>query len=299
MTTQGTSKLDRLAGEIADTLIYQECERGARSALAARLLRALGIKKRRRRPPRPNWTSRDRFLAPHDKRFAAVLKGVWNEEKRTILANMKRNPLPKGGPRGTRKKDNFFIDSWLYPQALFEKEIAAKGNKVLAALLGDSIPRTINLFDFASVSFDLVNKRALDWLRDYAPRLSANLEKVNYDTIRARLIEGVDAGEGMDKLRRRIEDQFSEWEKWRAERVSQSEVIRASNRGNIEVYKEAGFEKLIWFANPGACDLCQELDGKVVGVNETFFDDDYGDGQSLRHPACRCSVSCWDESWAD
>ena len=38
----------------------------------------------------------------------------------------------------------------------------------------------------------------------------------------------------------------------------------------LETYKRAGVTKLIWRAEPDACDFCSQLNGKVVGIGEAF-----------------------------
>ena len=194
------------------------------------------------------------------------------------------------------RKDSSFIDSWLYPRATYEELIRKGVSKDLAQLLASSIPRIIEEYAL-DVTFDVVNQRALEWMRGYTVKLSQNLEQINTDDLRRTLMEGIDSGEDMRHLRDRVNGLFDEYDRVRAERVARSETIRASNKGNIETFKEAGFERLVWMANPGCCELCAELDNVDIGINETFFDDEYGDGQSLRHPNCRCSVSGWMAEW--
>lgn len=101
--------LDHLASDIADRLIHTYCDSEVRLAIKDDLLGMLGLK---RRPRKPNWRARDRFLAPYERRVASTLQGVWDKERRTVLANMKRSPFKMiWDPFKAEYKDSSFIDS--------------------------------------------------------------------------------------------------------------------------------------------------------------------------------------------
>jgi hypothetical protein len=289
--------LSRLASDIADRVIHAHCEHGAKLALADSLLEALGFHRadKRRRIRRPNWRTRDRFLAPYEKQFGKMVKGVWDEERRVILANMRKYPW-----KGATRKDNLSpIDNWLYPSTRFTAKLSKGAQAVLASLLDASITEVIAEGSY-DVVFDVVNEHALDWLRDYTPKLSENLEAVNTEDLTRTLREGLEAGESMDDLKRRVNEVFDEYDSVRAERIARSEAIRSSEEGNLAVYREAGFSRKVWFANPDACELCGELDNVDVPLEEPYFDDDYGDGMAPpRHPNCRCASAPFESEWAD
>lgn len=284
-------KLDRLASDIADRIIHKHCDIAVRHAIQDDLLGMLGLK--RRRPRKPNWRARDRFLAPYERRVASTLQGIWDKERRTVLVNMKRSPLK------AMRKDSSFIDSWLYPRATYEELIRKGVSKELAQLLASSIPRIIGEFGLDDVSFEVVNQHALEWLREYTPKLSENLEQINTDDLRRTLMEGIDGGEDMRKLRDRVDGLFDEYDRERAERIARTETIRAQEEGNQEVYKEAGFERKVWMANSGACGECEALNDVDVSINESYGQDVFGEDMMTPplHPNCRCASSPWMEEW--
>ncbi len=282
--------LHRHASDIADRIIYQHCDKEVRHAIKDDLLGMLGLK--RRRPRKPNWRLRDRFLAPYERRVASTLQGVWDKERRIVLANMKRSPI-----KGVCK-DSSFLDSWLYPRATYEELLRKGVSKELAQLLAASIPRIIEEYAL-DVTFDVVNQHALEWLREYTPKLSENLEQINTDDLRRTLMEGIDGGEDMRHLRDRVNSLFDEYDRERAERIARTETIRAQEEGNQEVYKEAGFERKVWFANPGACELCEALNDVDVPINEPYGQDVFGENAMTPplHPHCRCASSPYMEEW--
>jgi SPP1 gp7 family putative phage head morphogenesis protein len=293
--------LDALASDIADRVICEHCEAEVRAGLQTRILSAIGIK-RRRRPIKPNWQARDRFLAPYEKRMKSTLRAIWKQERRDVLANMRRAPLPgKSMAEAVTKADTGIVDQWLYPGNKYKALLTAKSAAILSKLIGVSIVRADTMYALG-VNFNLVNERALEWLRSYTPKLAGAVEAETLATLRANLIQGIEAGENMDTIRRRIQDTFDDMERWRAEMIARSETITAQERGNRETFKDAGFTQKVWLANPDACEICLELDGKVVGIDDPFFYDPkgYSDGQGpTRHPRCRCTASGWDESFSN
>jgi SPP1 gp7 family putative phage head morphogenesis protein len=74
----------------------------------------------------------------------------------------------------------------------------------------------------------------------------------------------------------------------RAETIARTESAFADTHGNIEGWKASGVvESKQFLAAPDCCDECQEIDGEVVGLDDTFSDG--SDGSPL-HPRCRCAT---------
>ena len=65
---------------------------------------------------------------------------------------------------------------------------------------------------------------------------------------------------------------FDEWEEKRPEKVAKNELIRSANAAQVQQFREAGVEKMIWRASGGACPFCNELDGVIISVTGTFFE---------------------------
>ena len=128
------------------------------------------------------------------------------------------------------------------------------------------------------------------------------------DTIKAlekTLSEGQTAGESLTKLKKRVEEVYSDAEGYRAERIARTETLRSSNMTAEEVYKQNGYSKVEWFINPGACEFCQTYAGrsKEIGSSFTMAGDVITgtDGNQMvidysnidyppLHPNCTCSI---------
>lgn len=130
----------------------------------------------------------------------------------------------------------------------------------------------------------------------------------NEETVHAlerTLTEGQTAGESLGKLKKRVEDVYSDAKGYRAERIARTESLKASNNTAEQVYKQNGYTKVEWFINPGACEFCRTFAGRTKEIGGTFVnvgDVVMGaDGGSLRidydsiptpplHPNCTCSL---------
>jgi hypothetical protein len=125
------------------------------------------------------------------------------------------------------------------------------------------------------------------------------------------LTEGIAAGENLDKLRKRVEEVYKAARGYRAERVARTETLKASNGATNAAYKQTGYVKAKkWYANPGADDLCLEMERKgAIPLDESFLElgqsVSYSDGEGNEkthvnsydvvavppiHPNCRCTI---------
>ena len=67
-----------------------------------------------------------------------------------------------------------------------------------------------------------------------------------------------------------LEETFESWETVRAVEIGSDETIAAANAFLKMALLIGGVTRLIWRANAGACEFCQTLDGKVVGIEDSF-----------------------------
>lgn len=67
-----------------------------------------------------------------------------------------------------------------------------------------------------------------------------------------------------------IEERLDEWDDKRADKIADNETVRLSENIAKAVFLLAGITTYRWNTSSGACPLCQELDGKVVGRDVAF-----------------------------
>ena len=94
-------------------------------------------------------------------------------------------------------------------------------------------------------------------------------------------------------------------EKYEAERIARTESIWAWNEGAMQGYIQTGMVESKQWVSSGddrTCDFCLEMDGRIVGISENYFDMgspievsgqtlnlDYED---IAHPPIHCNCRC-------
>ena len=122
---------------------------------------------------------------------------------------------------------------------------------------------------------------ALDWIKLRSLTLAKSINKTTLEALRRELSLGFEAGESIKEITKRIEGYFEGNAKYRAEMVSRSEVIAASNEGALHRFELEGVDKSEFMAAPDACEICLPLDGKITPTKESH-------GIIPLHPFCRC-----------
>ena len=136
------------------------------------------------------------------------------------------------------------------------------------------------------------NQSALEFLQNHAfDNIKGMTEEISND-LKAELERGIINGEGIDKLKVRVNKVFEVGNN-RAEMIARTETNRADNNGKLLAIKGSGLEmekKWVTHFDDRTSELCKHLDGQVVGINENFH---YGDwtGQSPpAHISCRSTI---------
>ena len=129
----------------------------------------------------------------------------------------------------------------------------------------------------------VLNKWAMKWLKT---RLTWAAKETTSETAkRLSLIlqNGYETGQSMGQIADAISHDFDNYFSIvRAVRIARTEIIAASNIGNIAGYQEAGIEKVKWWTaiDERVCPLCDTLHDKVTLISEGYI--------PPAHPACRC-----------
>ena len=69
-----------------------------------------------------------------------------------------------------------------------------------------------------------------------------------------------------------------------------TEMTRVYTAAQHESLTEAGYDQYTFIAEPTACDVCKQLDGKHFPVEDL---EDIGNHAPPIHPNCRCSVAAY------
>ena len=99
-----------------------------------------------------------------------------------------------------------------------------------------------------------------------------------------------------DGLTAAIEGRLDEWENGRedgermgqAEKIGLRESVQLGEAVARAAWSSAGVSTLVWLASSDACPICDEIDGRVVGIEDSFVEAsgqvDGGDDQPVLRP---------------
>lgn len=138
-------------------------------------------------------------------------------------------------------------------------------------------------------SAELVGMKWVDGELVENPNAAWCISESTRDMIQSDVARAIEEGMSNDDLAALLEENYS-FSPERAEMIARTETAFADVAGNMAGYRESGVvESKRWIVGGDCCDLCQEMDGVVVGLDEDFPNGG-GDGPPL-HPNCRCDVS--------
>lgn len=147
---------------------------------------------------------------------------------------------------------------------------------VLSRALQDSadlgVSVAIRQFDNVGYGFDysLANIAARQWALTHTDMLLRQLGTTTQNIVGQAVGRWVDNGEPLSALVRDLAPAFG---RQRAKVIAATEVTRAYSNGTVEAYKASGVvKKLVWRTanDERVCLICGGLNGKVVGIEESF-----------------------------
>lgn len=122
----------------------------------------------------------------------------------------------------------------------------------------------------------------------------------NQDALKAQLDQvlstGIITGQSNQAMARRLRDQVKATVKNHAyvtERLARTESARVQFKAQVEAVNDAGYKYVKWYAEPGACKVCQEIndnDRYDLGIGVYPVDEV---PTIPAHPNCRCSISAY------
>lgn len=151
------------------------------------------------------------------------------------------------------------------------------------------------------VAFNMRNPLVRRLLEKHAGERIRDINDTTRAQLREELAAGIAAGEGVDGLKKRVEEVFEAAEGYRAERIARTEGVGLSNAANVAAWGQSGVvEGKEWLSvRDGATrDSHRELDGQTVGLTEPFTVP--SNGRKAQHPGgfgvaeediqCRCTA---------
>lgn len=124
-----------------------------------------------------------------------------------------------------------------------------------------------------------------DWSGQHFSERIWNNQTALKNALKTILVRGMQDGESIDKMARKITKQF-ESKAYQSKRLVVSETARIIGQARENIYADSGVQKVEWLATleQNTCEICAKLDGKVFDL------DDPKKPKIPRHPNCRCDL---------
>lgn len=227
------------------------------------------------------------------KLYKRALANTLKEQKGRVIANLAHLHKAMGDDLFDMADENAALNNAVDP---IQMSLALEQGKLAMEFAG------------SEEAYEL-SKSIENAVKSSTARMSANYNEETVSQLSDTITEGVQEGEGLSKLTKRVEQVYEAATGWRAERVARTESMYASNAATVDGYKQTGYViKMEWYANPGHCMFCDTMDGKTVGLEDNFvsqgdsvsYSED-GKTHSMQadyrsidapplHPNCACTI---------
>lgn len=140
-----------------------------------------------------------------------------------------------------------------------------------------------------SRSAEMVGMKWVDGELVTNPDASWAITDSTRDMIRGTIAEAQSEGWSTDQVATALQESYP-FSTARAQNIARTETALADTQGNLAGWKASGVvQSKQWIVGQDCCDLCEELDGIVVDLDEDFPNDG-SDGPPL-HTNCRCAIA--------
>ncbi len=123
-----------------------------------------------------------------------------------------------------------------------------------------------------------------NWVKNSSKKLGEQITSTTLKQFDKSLAEGIQAGEGLGELKKRVKKIFEYADDARAEMIARTETARGIIEAHRQTYEYYGFTNVEWLLSPGACDVCIGLAGQQW-TTKTIA------GQIPVHPDCKCDFT--------
>ncbi len=168
----------------------------------------------------------------------------------------------------------------LYPKKQFEDELFNEEQEIrelealvlpilatVAITAGNNANKLIN----SSKPF-LMDKKLEDIVKRQIDKFGKSMLKTDADKLAQIIADGFKQGHGVAKVTQSIRDEFPQFAKVQAQRISRSELLRTSNTMAVEAWKQSGVVAAKqWLTVSDPCPYCEPMNGKIIGLDDRYF----------------------------
>ena len=171
------------------------------------------------------------FISKIEVRYQSIIETFFMGIEMTVLRKL-------NSKKSINKEIN--VEMYLYDEAEAIKQWKAKSKRVHTAALATNGQVQLDNMGVA-VMFNVDNPLVRDFIEKYSLEKSVEVIGSNREVLATALSEGIEAGEGIPALSKRIREVYEPYRQkaYKAVRIARTEVVGASNRGALEAYRQA------------------------------------------------------------
>ena len=156
---------------------------------------------------------------------------------------------------------------------------------------------------------DFGSQDALDSIRANTFKFAKKVTETSVIDIKKVIATSYDEGKTLGETSKALQDLNKQWTKGRVNTIARTETFRAANEGARIGYARSGVVTKLQYSailDGKTSEICQHLNGKIVGIDEKFLTEQEGfvgsDGKAVNlsydqgvpnppaHPNCRCTI---------
>lgn len=206
---------------------------------------------------RSSAQTRERTANSYKRIFEAAAQKVVQREKQNVLKAAKKHLQERSSSSFVEWLDDFYRE---FPQFIRREMRAAIFGltEAIQSIAGEEVNANIGMTPE-------LEKFAEDYMEAYTQRYVGS----SRGQLRSIVNQAIDDGDDLIGV---VETRLDQWEERRPGKVAMNETVQASNAIARFVFAAAGVSRLRWHAlGSKTCPYCQEMDGKVVGIEEPFL----------------------------
>ncbi len=185
------------------------------------------------------WRKYERKAIRWEKTIGDATAELFRRQRDSILAKLKEND--EGRMRAFDPEKPFDKKEWI---KRFRTEIRPKLRDLVQEFGEDALDE-LGL----SLAFDVGQPRVARFIEGRAQRFAVEVNETTWNELRASLSAALEAGEGLSKIIERVENVMAERIRSSGETIARTELVGASNGGNLEAYRQSGVvQKKTWLS---------------------------------------------------
>jgi len=210
------------------------------------------------------WWAVSKAAEKYEARLIASLKDLFAEQEKEVLRRVNSRSPGKGIKAPG--------DAWLFDPKEWQPVFENAGKPVIVGALLEGGNTTLADLGMG-VNFNATRPEVQEFIAKKVPKFSFDVNETTLNDLRREFKAGLDAGEGIKLIEKRVEKVFGFTEKFRNKRIAQTEIMGAMNKGGHEGLVQSGVVKeKVWISTRDNLtrDSHRKMDGEHVPLKQKY-----------------------------